>query len=185
MSAWFDKAAVKVIQETANTSHDTLIDVLIPVVQARFISESRYNPETAERTEYIKCIEAKEVVLKFHPVSAITAITLENVSYSSEIGSGYYTAYANGIIGFKMRVSGTLKVEYVAGYEVASIPPDILDACKKQIINWLNKIPDRLGKKSIGKGGETTTFSDLPLLDEFQAVCKLYNNPIPDRTIVA
>lgn len=185
MSAWLTKTEVKALPPITTATNDAVIDILIPVVQARFISESRYDPETAERTEYIKCIEAKEVVLKFHPVSAITAITLENVSYSSEIGSGYYTAYANGIIAFDMRVSGTLKVEYTAGYEVASIPPDILDACKKQIINWLNKIPDRLGKKSIGKGGETTTFSDLPLLDEFKAVCKVYNNPIPDRTIVA
>ena len=184
MSAWFDKAAVKALNTITSTKQDDVIDILIPVVQTRFISESRYNPETAERTEYIKCVEAKEVALKFHPVSEITAITLENVSYSSAISSGYYTAYANGIIEFKMKVTGTLKVEYTAGYEVASIPPDILDVCKKQIINWLNKIPDRLGKKSIGKGGETTTFSDLPLLDEFKAVCKVYNNPIPDRTIV-
>lgn len=190
MSAWLINADVKAIQETSSEEHEALIDILIPVVQARFISESNYDPETADRVEEIYVKAVREIALHYYPITAVTKIEEVSGSFVSTLSSEYYAVRPDGIIEFDFPITGRLKITYVAGYEVASIPPDILDVCKKQIIEWLNKIPNRLGKKSIGKGGETTTFNTqvgmtpMPLLDEFMRVCETYRNPIPDRSVV-
>ncbi len=184
MSAWLTKANVKAVQETSATAHDALIDILIPVVQARFISESNYDPETGSRVEEIYVKSAREIALHYYPITELTKIEEISGSYVSTLSSEYYVVRPEGIIEFDFPITGRLKITYTAGYEVANIPKDIIQAIIEQIIDCLNKIPNRLGKKSKGVGGESETYGDIPLLPEFKSVCELYNNPVPDRSVV-
>lgn len=183
MADWTTKAAVKVILETDETEHDTLIDALIPFVEQRFKTLSNYDPTTGIRTERINGIDVKQISLHWHPITAITHIKVISRAITHTLSSADYTVYARGVIEFDSRISGTIEVKYTAGYETASIPPDIIDGIIMQVINWVNK-RDRLGLKSIGKAGEGTSFNDLPLLPSFLNLCKSYSNPIPDRSVI-
>lgn len=188
MGTWLDKDAIKKLQETASTKHNDLIDLLILAVQRRFISESNYDPETGTRTEYIEVLECNEIALHYYPVTSITSIEEVSGSFTAEISSSDYTVYKDGVIKFAFKITGTLKIVYIAGYSIAEMPaniPDILHAIKEQVVDSLNKDLHRLGKKSQGKAGETITFNDIPLTEEFKSICELYSNPIPDRTIVS
>lgn len=181
--SWIEKAAVKVILETDETEHDALIDKLIPFVEQRFKTLSSYDPETGIRTERIKVINAKQISLHWYPVTSITHVKIFNGTLSQTLVASDYEIRPMGLIEFDSRITGTVEVKYTAGYEIASIPPDIITGVIMQVIDWMNK-GDRLGLKSIGKAGEGTTYIDIPLLPSFIDLCKSYKNPIPDRSVV-
>lgn len=183
MANWIDKAAVKVILGSDVVVHDDLIDALIPFVEQRFKTLSNYDPGTGVRIERMNGIDVKQISLHWHPITAITHIKIISRAITHTLSSDEYIVYARGVIEFDSRVSGTIEVKYTAGYETALIPSDIINGIIMQIINWVNK-KDRLGLKSIGKAGEGTSFMDLPLLPAFIKLCKSYENPIPDRSVI-
>lgn len=181
--SWTTKAAVKIILETDEVKHDDLIDALIPFVEQRFKTLSSYDPETGIRTERIKVINAKQISLHWYPVTSITHVKIFNGTLSRTLVASDYEIRPMGLIEFDSRITGTVEVKYTAGYEIASIPPDIITGVIMQVIDWMNK-GDRLGLKSIGKAGEGTTYIDFPLLPSFIKLCNSYKNPIPDRSVV-
>lgn len=181
--SWIDKVAVKIILETDKTTHDNLIDKLIPFVEQRFKTLSSYDPETGVRTERVKVIDARQISLHWYPITAVTHIKIFNGAVCQTLVASDYEIRPGGGIEFDSMVTGTVEAKYTAGYEVASIPSDIINGIIMQVIDWVNKT-GRLGLKSIGKAGEGTTYEDLPLLPSFIKLCESYKNPIPDRSVI-
>lgn len=180
--SWITKVEVKKILETSKTDHDDLIDALIPYCEQQFKSLSNYTPDSAERTEKIPVNNTKIANLHFYPVTAVNYVKFVYNSTSITFDTDEYNIFAEGRIEFNAKIgAGYVEIKYTGGN--STIPEDITNGVIMQVIDWMNK-RDRLGLKSKGKAGESTSYSDLPLLPSFIQLCKSYENFIPNRQVV-
>jgi len=170
--AWITTEEVKAVMETTSTEHDTVIGLLIPYVEQAFKTFTNYNPESEDITEKFYINNTDTIVLGKTPVTEVTSITIGSTTLSS---SNYVVDKRAGIVTFADAQTGLVTVEYTAGH--TTIPSDIKNACILQVIDLLQK-KERLGLKSLGKQGETTSYSDIPWLPQFIDVCNKYYNPV-------
>ena len=178
--AWITLNEVKAVMETQSTEHDNLINILIPAVKNLFITKSGYDPQQATVTEKFESNNNDRIVLSRSPLTAITHIKIHYGSSTITLTEDEYIAYKKGIIVFDSRITGVVEIQYTAGYIDTEIPEDITNVIILQVIDFVEK-GGRLGVQSTGKMGESITYKDIPLLPEFELVCNLYNNPIPNR----
>jgi len=186
--AWITKVDIKKILETESAKHDDLIDALILFVESAFKTLSNNLIDSATLTEKIKVTNGNEIVLSRCPVTAIVDLDITEGDYTQDIDSDDYIVYKNGVIKFDCRFTGTVKIEYTAGY--STVPEDIKTAVILQVMVLLKK-KSRLGLASLGKRGEATSFireryvhQDKPWLPDFLAVVELYKNPVENMETV-
>lgn len=179
--AWITKTDVKTILETSSTEHDGLIDELIKFVENAFKTLSNNPIDSATLTEKIKVNNGNEIVLSRYPVTAIVDLDITEGDYTQNIDSDDYIVYKNGVIKFDSRFTGTVSIEYTAGY--STIPENIKKAVIFEVMD-LMKQKGRFGLASLGKRGEATSYNDIPWLKIFLEVVELYKNPVENMEII-
>jgi len=150
---------------------ETQVDMLLDFAISEFKTLANNNIENTEyeKQKYIE--RTKTLTLGARP---ITEIKLFKINDADVNGEDYILEAALGVIKFKVAKTGTVKINFSAGYEADDIPNDIRKAILFQVIDWINKVEDRLGKKSVSIGGETQSFLTDSVLPEFLETAKRY-----------
>lgn len=182
MATFPTKTEVKAVLGTSSSENDTVIDALLVHAIAEFKNKANNPVTSASYVEQFEVSRVKKIVLYASPITAITHVKLEDTTLDTDD----YTVYdEQGTIEFDYVITGTIEVSYTAGYASDAIPADIIKAVIMQVIAWMQKVKDRLGKKSISVGGVSVALVDEPFIPEFEDTCQRYYNPIPKRTFLS
>jgi hypothetical protein len=183
MTEWITDSSVKALMGSISEDHDTELAILIPFTQTLFETMSNRTIDSGSYTEQIRVRNGNEIVLTHYPVIEIIDLDFieSDWNWQWNVSSDDYIKYESGVISFDKRFTGTVDVDYTAGY--TTIPLDICRACELQVIDFLNQ-KSRLGLTSKGMTDATTSYNDIPVLPFFQLVVNKYTNPVPKRIIV-
>lgn len=146
---------------------------------------------------YIEVLDGQgnnQIVFANYPVSNVTSLLIDDLPIPVSIDGGVlqtgygFDAERLWVIGYQFhrnsgyandfsRGRGNVTVSYTAGY--ATVPFDIEQACI-ELVAVKYRMRDRIGQKSIGMGGESTSFdtSDIPAY--IQTLLMQYRKLVPN-----
>lgn len=180
MADYCTLAEAKLWLNITTINSDTLISSLITSASAYIDNWTGRTFSTATKTFSVNGNGSPIMMVKYYPITAVSAVSVDGVSYSASNGTsaGYLfddtTVY---LIGAQFN-KGIQNVTITLTHGYATIPADI----KQVVIELVGKKvkeTDRIGIQSKNLAGETITFDISDLKEDNKKVLNNYNRVVP------
>jgi len=180
-----DDINVELNKDDDNIDRDALLDALCDAVQSIFEDLSNRVLTSATFTEYHSCDRyCNKLFLKNYPIASITTIHDDpdwDYASGSLISSDDYTFNSlSGTVhynGYFYQGSNSVKVVYIAGYSVTTLPKSIKETMIRQVSHWFEQAKN--SSWAISSQTDPTGGSSI------QAFTQLKDNLLPDFVLIA